>query len=145
MKMKIKNTDSTDVLSQKEPMEESDDKTGLKVSDSKTVNSTVSDSKQGSITVVEAPTDRKDGNAVESVKWKDVINAAGLILKTEKDLIYPIQFRDKLGSLLNIDDENALLDWEEKLIKKGWITQNLKSRLIKATFKLLRRSRRIKI
>lgn len=71
--------------------------------------------------------------------WKRVLKSAAEILadKAEKG-IYPILFRAKLGDMINEDEEDVLLDFEVKLIDKGWIRQDLKSRIIKPTKKLLR-------
>ncbi|MDP3622692.1 MAG: hypothetical protein Q8R66_02050 [Methanobacteriaceae archaeon] len=48
-----------------------------------------------------------------------------------------IVFRSELGEILEEDDEDVLLDYEESLIKQGWIFQNPKSRLLSSTDKLL--------
>ena len=52
--------------------------------------------------------------------------------------MYTIPFRAKLGDMINEDEDNVLLDFEAKLIDKGWIRQDSKSRIIKPTKKLLR-------
>jgi hypothetical protein len=51
--------------------------------------------------------------------------------------MYTIIFRDKLGDIIEEDEEDILLDIEEKLILDGWVFQDLKSRLLTPTDKLL--------
>ena len=65
------------------------------------------------------------------------IRAAYEILKSEKSGMYTIIFRDKLGTIIGEDEDDILLDTEDELIKEGWIFQDLKSRLLTPTNKLL--------
>lgn len=66
------------------------------------------------------------------------IKAAYEILKSSpKSGMYTIIFRDQLGNIIKEDEDNILLDIEEKLIIDGWIFQDLKSRLLTPTKKLL--------
>ena len=65
------------------------------------------------------------------------IKAAYEILKSEKSGMYTIIFRDKLGTIIGEDEDDILLDTEDELIKEGWIFQDLKSRLLTPTNKLL--------
>lgn len=65
------------------------------------------------------------------------IKAAYKILESEKSGMFTIIFRDKLGDIINEDEEDILLDIEDKLIKDGWVFQDLKSRLLTPTEKLL--------
>ena len=67
------------------------------------------------------------------------IKAAYEILKSEKLGMYTIIFRDQLGNIINEDEEDILLDIEDKLIKDGWVFQDLISRLLTPTDKLLTR------
>ncbi len=65
------------------------------------------------------------------------IKAAYEILKAEKSGMYTIIFRDKLGDIIKEDEDDILLDIEEKLIVDGWVFQDIKSRLLTPTAKLL--------
>lgn len=65
------------------------------------------------------------------------IKAAYKILESEKSGMFTIIFRDQLGDIINEDEEDILLDIEDKLIKDGWVFQDLKSRLLTPTDKLL--------
>ncbi|MBI5681266.1 MAG: hypothetical protein HZC47_10260 [Methanobacterium sp.] len=66
------------------------------------------------------------------------IKAAYEILKSTKDAgMFTIIFRDQLGDIINEDEEDILLDIEDRLIKDGWVFQDLKSRLLTPTDKLL--------
>jgi hypothetical protein len=48
----------------------------------------------------------------------------------------PLVFRFQLGSIINEDEDEILLDLEEILINTGWIKQDVRSRLLMATEKL---------
>ena len=48
-------------------------------------------------------------------------------------------FRNRFGNIIGEDDDDILLDIEEELINDGWIYQDLKSRLLTPTEKLLAR------
>ncbi len=65
------------------------------------------------------------------------IKAAYEILKSEGSGMYTILFRDKLGTIIGEDEEDILLNIEEQLIIDGWVFQNLRSRLLTPTKKLL--------
>ncbi len=67
------------------------------------------------------------------------IKAAYEILKSEKLGMYTIIFRDKLGTIIGEDEDDILLDIEDELIKEGWVFQDLKSRLLTPTEKLITR------
>lgn len=64
------------------------------------------------------------------------IKAAYEILKSSNGM-YTIIFRNELGDIIKEDEDKILLDIEEKLIIDGWIFQDLKSRLLTPTKKLL--------
>ncbi len=67
------------------------------------------------------------------------INAAYKILKSEGSGMYTILFRDQLGNIIGEDEEDILLNIEEQLIVDGWVFQNLRSRRLTPTKKLLKR------
>ena len=67
------------------------------------------------------------------------IKAAYEVLKSEGSGMYTIVFRDKLGTIIGEDEEDILLNIEEQLILDGWVFQNLKSRLLTPTKKLMGR------
>ncbi len=67
------------------------------------------------------------------------IKAAYELLKTIKSGMVTVIFRHRLGKIIGEDDDDILLDIEEELINEGWIHQDLKSRLLTPTDKLLAR------
>jgi hypothetical protein len=68
------------------------------------------------------------------------IKAAYEILKSSPTSgMYTIIFRDQLGDIIKEDEEDILLDIEDQLIKDGWVFQDLKSRLLTPTIKLITR------
>ena len=67
------------------------------------------------------------------------IKAAYKILKSEGSGMYTLLFRDQLGSIIGEDEEDILLNIEEQLIVDGWVFQNIRSRLLTPTKKLLKR------
>lgn len=67
------------------------------------------------------------------------IKAAYKILKSEGSGMYTLIFRDQLGSIIGEDEEDILLNIEEQLIVDGWVFQNIRSRLLTPTKKLLKR------
>jgi len=67
------------------------------------------------------------------------IKAAYKLLKPIKNGMVTVVFRNRLGEIIEEDDDNILLDIEEELINQGWIHQDLKSRLLTPTKKLLAR------
>jgi len=67
------------------------------------------------------------------------IKAAYKLLKPIKSGMVTVVFRNRLGEIIKEDDDDILLDIEERLINEGWVHQDLKSRLLTPTDKLLAR------
>lgn len=67
------------------------------------------------------------------------IKAAYELLKSLQSGMVTVIFRNRLGEIIEEDDDDILLDIEDELIKDGWVHQDLKSRLLTPTEKLLAR------
>lgn len=69
----------------------------------------------------------------------NAIKAAYKLLKPIKNGMVTVVFRNRLGEIIGEEDDDILLDIEDELIKEGWVHQDLKSRLLTPTEKLLTR------
>ena len=66
------------------------------------------------------------------------------LLKTVYNVLKPfadrgmvtLNFRYQLGDLMDEDEDDVLLEVEEKLINEGWVLQNQKNRLLTISEKL---------
>jgi hypothetical protein len=73
----------------------------------------------------------------EEILSKELLQAVYKTLNSLPDRgMVPLVFRFQLGSIINEDEDEVLLDIEEVLINQGWIKQDIRSRLLIATEKL---------